>query len=98
MEPKENGVSRTVLTIKTKQEIIANVESGQKAADVARQYGLNRSTVCTILAKKDIIKKTQAAKGVTKITSAKQRGGIHEKMERLLLVWINDKWLSEFNY
>ena len=45
MGPKKNGVSRTVLTIKTKQEIIANVESGQKAADVARQYGLNRSTV-----------------------------------------------------
>ena len=76
MGPKKNGVSRTVLNIKTKQEIIANVEIGQKAADVARQYGLNRSTVCTILAKKDIIKKTQAAKGVTKITSAKQRGGI----------------------
>ena len=76
MGPKKNGVSRTVLTIKTKQEIIANVESGQKAADVARQYGLNRSTLCTILAKKDIIKKTQSAKGVTKITSAKQRGGI----------------------
>ena len=91
MGPKKNGVSRTVLTIKTKQEIIANVESGQKAADVARQYGLNRSTVCTILAKKDIIKKTQAAKGVMKITSAKQRGAIHEKMERLLLVWINER-------
>ena len=88
MGPKKNGVSQTVLTIKTKQEIIANVESGQKSADVARQYGLNRSTVCTILAKKDIIKKTQAAKGVTKITSAKQRC---EKMERLLLVWINER-------
>ncbi|XP_035234051.1 tigger transposable element-derived protein 1-like [Stegodyphus dumicola] len=35
-------------------------------ADVARQYGLNRSTVCTILAKKDIIKKTRAAKGKLK--------------------------------
>lgn len=91
MGPKKNGVSRTVLTIKTKQEIIANVESGQKAADVARQYGLNRSTVCTILAKKDIINKTQAAKGVTKITSAKQRGAIHEEMETLLLVWINER-------
>ena len=46
MGPKENGVSRTALTIKTKQEIIANVESGQKVADVARQHSLNRSTVC----------------------------------------------------
>lgn len=46
-----------MLTIKTKQGIIANVESGQKMSDVARQYGLNRSTVGTILAKKDKKKK-----------------------------------------
>ncbi|GFW83544.1 hypothetical protein TNCV_4590451 [Trichonephila clavipes] len=60
-------------------------------AAVARQYGLNRYTVCTISAKKDTIKKTQAAEGVTKITSAKQRSPIHDKMERLLLVWINER-------
>ncbi|GFX75453.1 hypothetical protein TNCV_2547241 [Trichonephila clavipes] len=87
MGPKKHGVSRTVLTINTKREMIARVESGQKMADVARQYGLNRSTVCTILAKKDIIKKTQAAEGVTKITSVKQISAIHDKMKRLLLVW-----------
>jgi hypothetical protein len=52
---------------------------------------LNRSTVGTILAKKDIIKKTQKAKGVTKITSEKQRSAIHEEMGRLLLVWINER-------
>ncbi|GFY03112.1 tigger transposable element-derived protein 1-like protein [Trichonephila clavipes] len=91
MGPKNHGVSRTVLTINTKREMIAKVESRQKMADVARQYGLNRSTVNTILAKKDIIKKTQAAEGVTKITSAKQRSAIPDKMERLLLVWINER-------
>ncbi|GFS40186.1 hypothetical protein TNIN_234931 [Trichonephila inaurata madagascariensis] len=91
MGPKKHGVSRTVLTINTKREMIAQVESGQKMADVARQYGLNRSTVCTILPKKDIIKKTQAAEGVTKITSAKQRNAIHDKTERILLVWINER-------
>lgn len=53
---KKSGVSRTALTIETKQEIIAKVESGQMS-DVAKQYGLNRSTVGTILTKKDIIKK-----------------------------------------
>ncbi|GFY27876.1 tigger transposable element-derived protein 1 [Trichonephila clavipes] len=87
MVPKKHGGSRT---INTKREMIAKVESGQKMADVARQYGLNKSTVCTILAKKDIIKKTQAAEGVTKITSAKQKSAIHDRMERLLLVWINE--------
>jgi len=91
MGPKKSGVSRTVLTIETKQEIIAKVESGQMMSDIARQYGLNRSTVGTILAKKDIIKKTQKAKGVTKITSEKQRSAIHEEMGRLLLVWINER-------
>ncbi|GFY63054.1 tigger transposable element-derived protein 1-like protein [Trichonephila inaurata madagascariensis] len=88
---KKLGVPRSVLTINTKREMIANVESGQKMSDVERQYGLNRSTVCTILAKKDIIKKTQAAEGVMKITSTKQRCAIHDKMERLLLVWINER-------
>ncbi|GFY25064.1 hypothetical protein TNCV_2692551 [Trichonephila clavipes] len=63
----------------------------KKRADVARQYGLNWSTVCPILAKKDIIKKTQAAEEVMKITSAKQRSAIHDKMESLLLVWINER-------
>jgi transposase-like protein len=42
MEPKKSGGSRTVLTIETKQEIIAKVESGQKMSDIARQYGLNK--------------------------------------------------------
>ncbi|GFW81327.1 hypothetical protein TNCV_376751 [Trichonephila clavipes] len=60
-------------------------------ADVARQYGLNRCTVCTILSKKDITKKTQAAEGVTKNTSAKQISTIHDKMEMFLLVWINER-------
>ncbi|GFT17616.1 tigger transposable element-derived protein 1-like protein [Trichonephila clavipes] len=91
MGPKEHGVLRTVLIINTKREMIAKVESGEKMADVVRQYGLNRSTVCTILAKKYIIKKIQAAEGVTKITSAKQRSAIYDKMERLLLVWINER-------
>ncbi|GFY58406.1 hypothetical protein TNIN_223881 [Trichonephila inaurata madagascariensis] len=89
MGRQKHGVSRTVLTINTKREMIAKVESGQKMSHVARQYGLNRSTVCTILAKKDIIKKTQAAEGVTKIISVKIRSAIHDKMERLLLIWIN---------
>ncbi|GFW98181.1 hypothetical protein TNCV_2492341 [Trichonephila clavipes] len=72
MGPKKHGVPRTVVTINTKREMIVKVEIGQKMADVARQNGLNRSTVCTIFAKKNIIKKTEAAEEVTKITSAKQ--------------------------
>ncbi|GFU59237.1 tigger transposable element-derived protein 1-like protein [Trichonephila clavipes] len=39
--------------------------------------------------------KTQASEGVTKITSAKQRSAIHDKMERLLLVWINEQEMKQ---
>ncbi|GFX59499.1 hypothetical protein TNCV_3373761 [Trichonephila clavipes] len=87
---KKHGVSRNMLTVNTKREMITKVKRGQKMADVARQYRVNRSTVCSILTKKDIIKKIQAAEGVTKITSVKKRSAIHDKMERLLLVWINE--------
>jgi transposase-like protein len=96
MGSEKSGVSRTVFTIETKQEIIAKVESGQKMSDIARQYGLNRSTVGTILANRDIIKKTQKAKGVTKITSEKQRSAVHEEMKRLLLVWINEREMKRY--
>jgi hypothetical protein len=89
MGPKMIEVSRTVHTIETKHEIIVKVESRQN--DIARQYGLNRSTVGTILAKKDIIKKIEKARGERKITSEKHKNAIHEEMERLLLVWIK-KW------
>jgi transposase-like protein len=75
-------VSITVLTIETKQEIIAKVECGQKMSEIARQYGSNGSTVGTILAKNDISKMTQKAKGVTKITSGNQTSDTHEEMER----------------
>jgi hypothetical protein len=36
MGPKKSGVSRTVLTIDTEEEVIAKVESGQKMFDIAR--------------------------------------------------------------
>lgn len=53
METKNSGVSRTVFTIETKQERIAKVYSEQQMSDVARQYGLNKSIVGTVLAKKE---------------------------------------------
>ena len=74
-----------MLTIETKQEMIAKLESGQKMCDVAWQYGSNRSTVDTIFTKKGITKKTQAAEAVIKITYEKQRYGIHETMELSLI-------------
>lgn len=64
-----------VHTIQTKQDIRAKAESGHTMT--ARHYGLNKSTVGTILTKKNAIQNTQVAKGGTKIPCEKQRCVVH---------------------
>lgn len=60
-------------------------------SDVAtRQYDLNRSTLGSILAKKVIIKKTQAAEKDMKITSEKERYAFIKK-ERLIFLQIKER-------
>ncbi|PNF34252.1 hypothetical protein B7P43_G17273 [Cryptotermes secundus] len=48
--------------------------------------------ICTILKNKDKIKETDASKGVTRIFT--QRLRILDDVERLLLIWINEKQLQ----
>ncbi|GBM05732.1 hypothetical protein AVEN_55827-1 [Araneus ventricosus] len=88
MWPKKSRVARTVLATGIKQEIIAKGESGPFATPDIRRYLMllscmawNRFTVGTVLAKKGLIKKVQAAKGVTKISFEKPWCFIHEKKE-----------------
>ena len=46
---------RQAITMETKVNIIKRVERGEKMADVARSYQMNRSTIGTILKNKDKI-------------------------------------------
>jgi len=57
--------------IDVKKEIIAKHESGVRVSDRAIQFGMAKSTICTILKNRETIKKTDVARGVTVIT--KQR-------------------------
>ncbi len=63
-----------------------------RVVDLARQYEHSTSTICTILKQKESIKAITPAKGV-KIMS-KLRNSVHEKMEKLLLVWLTEKQLA----
>ncbi|XP_044304720.1 tigger transposable element-derived protein 1-like [Varanus komodoensis] len=55
-------------------------------------FKMPKSTVCTILRNKEAIKAADVAKGVTTLTS--RRSHAIEEMEKLLLVWINEKQLA----
>lgn len=78
--------------MEVKKEMIEKHERGMRVADIARFYNKSTSTICTILKKKEEIKGLDAAKGVTRVS--KQRPRVLEDVEKLLLVWINDKQLA----
>ncbi|GFR24848.1 tigger transposable element-derived protein 1-like protein [Trichonephila clavata] len=74
-----------------KQEIIRRSECGVKQCDLVKEFGLNKTTIFTILTNKDAIKSAKVAKGVSKLFNEKHRSSIHEEMERLLAIWIKDR-------
>ncbi|XP_076049471.1 putative CENPB DNA-binding domain-containing protein 1 [Oratosquilla oratoria] len=79
------------MTIELKKELIAKFESGTCISDLATQYGMAKSTILSILNNEDIIKEANVAKGVTVL--AVNRSPVIEQVEKLLLVWINEKQL-----
>ncbi|KAF2358296.1 DNA binding HTH domain Psq-type [Trinorchestia longiramus] len=85
---KKNNV-RT--TIELKKEIIAKFEDGVRVSDLATQYGMAKSTTSTFLKKKEELRGANIAKGVTSLT--KKRPQILEEVEKLLLIFINEKKL-----
>ena len=60
--------------------------------DIANEYSMAKSTISTIIKNKELLKSVDVAKGVTKLQ--KQRPQILEKVENLLLIWINEKQLA----
>lgn len=52
---------------------------------------MGKSTICTILKNKEVLKKDDVSNGVTKLT--KQRPQVLQEVEKLL-VWINEKGLK----
>uniref|UniRef100_UPI00358EFACF tigger transposable element-derived protein 1-like n=1 Tax=Myxine glutinosa TaxID=7769 RepID=UPI00358EFACF len=78
-------------TIEVKKQLIAKHEGGMRVMDLAAMFEMPKSTVCTILKNKEVIKAADVAKGVTTLTP--RRSKFMEEMEKLLLVWINEKQL-----
>jgi hypothetical protein len=67
-------------------------ESGVRVTDLANMYSMSKSTILTILQRKDLYKEASVAKGVTGIS--KSRSTVLDEVERLLLVWINKRQMA----
>ncbi|KAF7235332.1 Tigger transposable element-derived protein 1 [Varanus komodoensis] len=80
------------ITIELKKEIVEKHERGIRVTDLALEYKMAKSTISTILKRKDAIKRANLAKGVTLFS--KQRTQVLEEVEKLLLVWLNEKQLA----
>jgi len=74
MGPKKANDSSKVkrknanIMIDVKKEIIAKHKNGVRVSDLATQFGMAKSTICTIPKNRDTIKKADVARGVTVIT------------------------------
>ena len=79
MGPKKDNDSSKVkrkntnIMIDVKKEIIAKHENGVRVSDLATQFGMAKSTICTILKNRETIKKADVARGVTVITKQKSQ-------------------------
>ncbi|KAF2361995.1 DDE superfamily endonuclease domain [Trinorchestia longiramus] len=99
MAPKKSVASDSALkrkkeamTVEIKKEIIDKHENGVRVTELSNIYGRPTSTISTILKKKEEIKKLDVAKGVT--VTSQYRPKLLEDVEKLLLVWINEKQLK----
>ena len=98
MEPKKRSVKdsgekkKRMMSIEMKQEIKEKHECGVRVHELALQYDRSTSTICTILKQKDVFKSATTAKEATILS--KLGTNIHEEMEKLLLVWMNEKELA----
>ncbi|XP_061639983.1 uncharacterized protein LOC133483185 [Phyllopteryx taeniolatus] len=87
-KPKRKNV---MTTIALKKELIAKWESGTRVSDLAVQYNMAKSTISTILKRKEAIKAADVAKGVK--TLSNRRTDKVEEVEKVLLEWITHKQL-----
>ena len=81
------------LSVAVKKEIVEKHYKGVRVKDLAKEYGLAKSTISTYLKHKDKIKDADVAKGMVGITAI-NRPQVLEKVEQLLMVWITDMQLK----
>jgi Mor family transcriptional regulator len=89
---KEGGKKKEIITVEVKKKINGKHEQGMQVPTIARFYKKSMSMISTVLKKKEELRGLDVAKGVMRVS--KQWPRILEDVEKLLLVWINEKQLA----
>ena len=63
---KEEKVKKAI-TIEKKKKIVQTYESGVRVTDLANMYSMSKSTISTILQRKDLYKEASVAKGTASV-------------------------------
>ena len=66
---QQNTVTK-LIKLDIKKEIISRRESGKSVGDPSAEYGMDKSTISTILKNKEEIKCAQVAKGISRVSSS----------------------------
>lgn len=91
--PETKGVkkNRKAISLANKLDILRRLDAGEKLGEIARMLKLAPSTIATIRNNKTKIlahSQSAASQMATKLT--RYRSAIMEKMEKLLILWIED--------
>lgn len=75
------------LSLKDKAEILERLDNGETAANLAREYGISKSTVSRFKKRKEIIHKAVTTIYPNNTNRRTMRGTFHPKMEQALYKW-----------
>lgn len=83
---------KRIFLMEEKRDIIRRIQKGEKITAVARDIGVNQSTISTMwLNREKILEKAKTvAKGVKFVSNESQRHPLHDKMEKLLLLFMTE--------
>ena len=83
---------KKLFTLLEKKRIIERVENGEKQVDVAKEFGVAKSTINTMWLNREKIKEAAVtcAKGVIRVENRKMRHAVMDDMEKLLLIWVKE--------
>lgn len=82
---------RQSITLETKMEILNRIENGEKCASIGRHFKIGESSVRAIKKNEAQIRKSvSSGTQLSSKLSSYSRDSVLEKMERALIIWIED--------
>lgn len=79
------------LSLKDKAEILERLEQGEAATNLAREYGISKSTISRFKKRKETIHKAVTSIYPNNTDRRTMRGTFHPKMEQALYKWYLDQ-------